>query len=71
MTKHLSWVIAFLRQVRYIFRAEILTGQGLVVPHQSRKRYISIYGFKSYPLVKYVPKLAYIQGHVGNSPNTG
>jgi hypothetical protein len=31
--------IAFLRQVRYIFRAEILTGQGLVVPHQSRKRY--------------------------------
>jgi len=35
-------VIAFLRQVRYIFRAETLTGQGLVVPHQSRKRYIEI-----------------------------
>jgi len=33
-------VIAFLRQVRYIFRAETLAGQGLPVPHQSRKRYI-------------------------------
>jgi hypothetical protein len=32
--------IAFLRQVRYIFMAEILMGQELVVPHQSRKRYI-------------------------------
>ena len=31
--------IAFLRQVRYIFRAETITGQGLGVPHQSRKRY--------------------------------
>jgi hypothetical protein len=31
--------IAFLHQVRYIFRAETLTGQGLVVPHQSRKCY--------------------------------
>jgi hypothetical protein len=28
--------IAFLRQVRYIFRAETTTGQGLTVPHQSR-----------------------------------
>ena len=34
--------IAFLRQVRYIFRAETLTGQRLAVPHQSRKRYIPI-----------------------------
>ena len=25
--------------MRYIFRAETLTGQGLPVPHQSRKRY--------------------------------
>ncbi len=33
-------IIAFLHQVRYIFRAETITGQGLVVPHQSRKRYI-------------------------------
>jgi len=31
--------IASLRQVRYIFRAETITGQGLTVPHQSRKRY--------------------------------
>jgi len=35
--------IAFLRQVRYIFRAETLAGQGLVVPHQSRKRYINLF----------------------------
>ena len=33
--------IAFLRQVRYIFRAETITGQGFTVPHQSRKRYIA------------------------------
>jgi len=31
--------MAFLRQVRYIFRADTITGQGLGVPHQSRKRY--------------------------------
>ena len=34
--------IAFLRQVRYIFRTETITGQGLGVPHQSRKRYIPL-----------------------------
>ena len=32
-------IIAFLHQVRYIFRAETITEQGLVVPHQSRKCY--------------------------------
>ncbi len=31
--------IALLRQVRYIFRAKTITGQGLTVPRQSRKRY--------------------------------
>jgi len=35
----LKGYIAFLRQVRYIFRAETITGQGLGVPHQLRKRY--------------------------------
>jgi predicted RNA methylase len=37
--KVINVYIAFLRQVRYIFMAEILMGQELVVPHQSRKRY--------------------------------
>jgi hypothetical protein len=30
--------------VRYIFRAETITRQGLVVPHQSRKRYKRLLG---------------------------
>ena len=34
--------IALLRQVRYIFRAETITGQRLAVSHQSRKRYIAL-----------------------------
>ena len=46
--------IAFLRQVRYIFRAETLTGQGLIVPHQSRKRYtlFQYFDVNQYPLNK-------------------
>jgi hypothetical protein len=39
--------IAFLSQVRCIFKAETLAGQEIVVPHEQRKRYIG-----SSPLTK-------------------
>jgi hypothetical protein len=42
LNQFLKTLIAFLRQLRYSFRAETITGQGLVVPHQSRKRYSSL-----------------------------